>query len=326
MKKIWGYMALAVSVFFFVMAVHFNMQAQRTAGIATASLGTEALDAVTAQEICSQEGEQEEAKAICIWGEVYKQSLTCRETNGTGSVTAVLAVGNPELIVPGIGQLAWQEGGCFLDTDTAEELFGTENAAGQTVWCQGAPYKVLGTFESLGNTMVRQAAKTDGNILDKVSINLGGDGDANGVMEQFLMRHGLSGEAADFLFLSALIQDFLLLLPLLFCVGLLHCACRQGAASGTFPVKLFWYLLAVGCAAAGVGLVVSQLQVPTDMIPTKWSDFTFWKTWWTRQRKNLLLLLGTAQGELQLSMLWNFLLSFLCNLLAVLLTYFSFVI
>ncbi len=60
-----------------------------------------------------------------------------------------------------------------------------------------------------------------------------------------------------------------------------------------------------------------HLQIPSDMIPTRWSDFSFWPQWWTEQKKNLLRLLGSAQGERQLEALWSFGRSVLCDLLAI---------
>ena len=60
-----------------------------------------------------------------------------------------------------------------------------------------------------------------------------------------------------------------------------------------------------------------NLQIPTDMIPTRWSDFSFWPQWWAGQKANLLQLLGSAQGEMQLEALWSFGLSLTCSILAI---------
>lgn len=69
--------------------------------------------------------------------------------------------------------------------------------------------------------------------------------------------------------------------------------------------------------AASCYLVRKEFRIPADMIPTRWSDFSFWAAWWETQRRNLLLILGSAQGEAQLMTVWNLLVSLFCNLLSI---------
>ena len=40
-----------------------------------------------------------------------------------------------------------------------------------------------------------------------------------------------------------------------------------------------------------------------ELIPSRWSDFSFWGTLWEQQEKNILLALSTALGERQLQVL-----------------------
>ena len=321
MREVGICIRITAAAVFFLLAVCFCTKAGRSSDIAAAVLSPQPLPAGQAGAICELEMEQEQPVGNCFWGEVPDTQLSCRETGGSSLVTAVLTVGNPELVVPGSTALAYQENGCFLDTRTANELFGTEQASGQIVWCGDSSYTVYGTFESMEQMMIRQAEDTDGEVLDMVSLHLTGSQpglppDTRGA-QQFLVRHNLSGEIIDYLFLNALAGDLLLVLPLFVGSCLIRMACAQAKAADTLCKKAVFSGLAVLSAAAAVYLVLQHFRLPPDMIPTQWSDFSFWETWWETQRRNLLLLLGTAQGETQLAMLWNLLLSFLCNLLAV---------
>ncbi|MCD7954565.1 MAG: hypothetical protein LUG93_02160 [Lachnospiraceae bacterium] len=62
-------------------------------------------------------------------------------------------------------------------------------------------------------------------------------------------------------------------------------------------------------AFATFWLAFHYFKIPSDMIPTRWSDFSFWDTWLEEQKKNILLLLTTPLGKIQTQLLWNCLLS-----------------
>lgn len=312
--------ALAAAAFF-ILAVRLSMTAQRSADISVVILEKQAISAGQAADLLEQEQQRETPQGSCFWGEFPGMQLSCKETGGTAVAAVVVTAGNPELIVPGTAALAYQENGCFLDTQTAAELFGTMKAAGQTVWYDGVSYVVYGTFESLNRMMVRQASETDGETLDMISVYLKGETSSTSPSsrsaEEFLMRCSLEGEVTDYIFLNAAVHDFLFLLPLMLAVWIIRDQLSQARGSTSRSLKTVSLLTAAVVFTAALVLVVQNFQIPADMIPTKWSDFSFWETWWKGQRKNLLLLLGTAQGEAQLALLWNLLLSVLCNVCAV---------
>lgn len=305
-------MKMTAVILLYLFSAHCSIQAQKTSDIAAAVLTGSPLTADRAKEICGQEMEQEMPQGICFWGEIPNVSLKCRETGGRSMVSRVMTVGNPELVVPGIGSLAYQKNGCFIDKKTSVELFGTENGNGQTLWYGEISYLVCGTFDSLRKMMVCQAAEGGEDVLNMISLYLS-DGIhekmSSQSAEQFLMRYGLEGESMDVIFLNALVNDLLLILPLLLGTGLAGWCLKQGARAPSWYKKAVFWLAGALIIAVMLYLTVGHFQIPADMIPTKWSDFSFWKTWWQTQRKNLLLLLGSAQGERQLDMLWNLLLS-----------------
>lgn len=278
------------------------------------------------REGAAQEAAGEGAGAFCFWAEHEDAQLTCRETGSRTQAAILFTEGNPELVAQGSGLLLWQENGCFVDNETAEELFGTRLANGQLLWYEGQAYTVYGTFESLRQTVVlREDAGTE-IFFPMLSLRVQDRENAGTAAEQFLMQYGLSGEVMDFTFMGVLSGDFLLLLPLLLAAGLIRmlwrclwCCVReeQPDAAKRFAGMAVYAILILAVGAAACFMVQNYLEIPADMIPTRWSDFSFWADWWKDQRANLLRIFGSAQGEMQLGMLWNSGLSVICNILAV---------
>lgn len=76
---------------------------------------------------------------------------------------------------------------------------------------------------------------------------------------------------------------------------------EQGTKARLFLCCLWLFL------AAGILLFLGMnIRIPSDMIPSKWSDFSFWGTWWETQRENLLCMIRMEQGEMQTRLLWDF--------------------
>lgn len=313
MRRIGILAGMIFTAAFFLLAVRFGAEAQTYADSAVVLLEGEPLDGEQAAMLCGQEAKSEEQSGFCFWGEQNKTELFCRETGGEGVVNTILVQGNPELIVEGIGMLAYQEQGCFLDAQTSAELFGTRQAAGQTVWCGDQPYTVCGTVESMDRILIRQASEADGAVLDMLSLYLA---ENSGSAQQFLIRYGLSGKVMDTQFLSAAAQDMLLLLPLILGIWLIRLLAAQASETDGLWHRAAYAAGALLAAAAVLYFVFRRIEIPSDMIPTKWSDFSFWEQWWDSQRENLLLIFRTAKGEAQLTMLWNISLSMICSVCA----------
>lgn len=351
MGKIRVLLRWMAAILLYLAAIRYSVLAQGQAGTVTAVLHDAKLSAKQAQEICRQEAEQENANYLCFWGEQPDTVAECRDTGKSSTVNMVLAQGSYELVMEGAGALAWEENGCLIDTATAAKLFGTEQADGQKLWCNDRENTVCGTFTSLRPMLIRRAEADDGDILGMVSA-AGAKKESSGTgntltseaMAQILMRYGLAGDVISFLFLCDFVRTLLLILPLICAFRLLVILWRAISTGSTSDAEQFHalsgsmldteqscaassgalisrriVLLAIGTVilAASCYLIRKEFRIPADMIPTRWSDFSFWAAWWETQRRNLLLILGSAQGEAQLMTVWNLLVSLFCNLLSI---------
>lgn len=314
--------AILLTGVLYLLAVQSSIRVKETSDIITILLKGQKMDAGQAADVQQRELEEKNPLEINCWAEAGEITAECRENGHSIRALLILTGEKSELIVPESHVLAWQENGCFVDRVTASELFGTEQAAGQILWCGGQAYTVCGTFESLRRTVLRRADKADGQILTTVSCRISEESSAADSAEAFLMRHGLSGTCIDFTYFGCLSQDILLLLPLCLAVRLLSGIKRSGRelsdslasaeAHASYIRCIVMYVLPVLSAAAILWFMWKQFRVPRDMIPTVWSDFSFWENWWKTQRTNLVSICATAQGEAQLMMLYSFFRSVCC--------------
>lgn len=305
MGKIWRRALLGLAAALYGLGCFFCQSAKKEADLTYLAL-SQNIGAARAGEIWAREQELPEPVGFCFWGEVPGQRVSCRETGGMAQVTQVCLSGNPELA--GAGALAWQTG-CLIDEGTAQRLFGTSLCGGQTLWKGDAAYPVLGTLPGDRPAMVTIAEETDGMVLDRcilaVPAERGGQS-ASG----FLMRWGLQGKRVDFYLLWVFCYDLLLLTPGIFLIAVfVGCAKRIRGIVSEYGVsfsllsalgKPMLLFLTAGCLLAFLG---SRVRIPKDMIPSRWSDFSFWGNWLDRQKENFRLVMLTPMGNTHLQMM-----------------------
>ena len=126
-----------------------------------------------------------------------------------------------------------------------------------------------------------------------------------------MLRNGLGGDVVDFTVVTALVQDLLLIVPLLLLARAAKWLIKALPGTG---LRL---AATVILSLAGLWYRTGNLHIPPDLIPTRWSDFSFWRTTWIQQKQNFLLILKSTAGEASLDMLWYGMCAVLENLLSV---------
>ncbi len=264
----------------------------------------------TAEEILRKEGEREEENLLfCFWSQETRETVLCEETGKQQSLRLCLVSGNPELL--GAGILSFQDG-CLLDAETARYLFGTADCGGQLLSQNEGVYPALGTVPTLESVMVRRAEK--GESLNRLTV-IGTGQQA----ENLLVRWGLQGQILDFTSFWALTADFALLFPAVLLGALCGFLGRGGTEenpSENSRKLVFRTLSAWLLGLSGLFLLLHFLVIPEDMIPTKWSDFSFWDRWWQGQKGNFFAIAFTPLGSGQLQMVFSMVKSIGCSLLS----------
>ena len=307
--RYWKYIKLCAALLLYLAAVRSNAHVQARAGYAAAFLNDRAVTAKEAEQICEAEAEQEYPAAICFFKEQPDTSLFCRETGEASVVNQIRIMGNAELLMYGSNALSFRKNGCYLDTATVRVLFGTDKVAGQTVRSSDQSWQVLGVFDSLQKEMLCVAEEKM--LLDRILLLSSDYGRGRDELEQLLLRNGLGGDGVDFTVVTALVQDLLLIVPLLLLARAAKWLIKDLPGTGLRLAATVVFGL------AGLWYLTGNLHIPPDLIPTRWSDFSFWSTTWMQQRQNFLLILKSAAGEASLDMLWHAMCAVLENLLAV---------
>lgn len=307
--RYWKYIKLCAALLLYLAAVRSNAHVQARAGYAAAFLNDRAVTAKEAEQICEAEAEQEYPAAICFFKEQPDTSLFCRETGEASVVNQIRIIGNAELLMYGSNALSFRKNGCYLDTATVRVLFGTDKVAGQTVRSGDQSWQVLGVFGSLQKEMLCVAEEKM--LLDRILLLSSDYGRGRDELEQLLLRNGLGGDVVDFTVVTALVQDLLLIVPLLLLARAAKWLIKDLPGTGLRLAATVVFGL------AGLWYLTGNLHIPPDLIPTRWSDFSFWSTTWMQQRQNFLLILKSAAGEASLDLLWHAMCAVLENLLAV---------
>lgn len=303
---------IGLTVILYGVAVHSCLLAKETANLTYLQL-SEPIGADRAQEIFIEEAELSESVGFCFWGESGSQVVSCKETGVATEVTPVLLFGNPALL--DAGDLAWQEG-CFLDEDSAYRLFGTVDCLNQTVRFHDRRYRVLGTIPAIQPTMLAVAEETDGALLNRCVLSIPA-GQGKQAASQFLLRWGLQGQWMDFYTLWAAVYNSLLILPGILLLRVFYWGMRR-VLDGQLSKRIQYGVIALVSAGLLV-LLFSRVLIPEDMIPSRWSDFSFWGDYWDAQLENLQRILLTPLGECHLQMMLNMVKSILSSTTALLL-------
>lgn len=255
---------------------------------------------------------------FCFWGEADAAYISCNATGGIAEVKQILISGNAELLDAGV--LAWQEG-CFLDQKTAQNLFGTDNCNAQTILLGSRQYPVLGTLPAVQPTILRIAETADGAVLNRCVLAAPAE-NGNGTASQFMIRWGLQGSNIDFYALWT-VTFHMLLIPPTFLV--LHFAVYgiRKVRNSAFPGRMKYLLLLIGLIGMLFG-IWKQIIILPDMIPNRWSDFSFWGRWWDDKWKNFQMVLRTPMSEGHLQMMLDMVKSILSSTAAILLSMWTF--
>lgn len=260
-----------------------------------------------AEEIFLREGEKEEPVGVCFWGQQPSQEIQCRETGTWAEVTVVQLGGNPELL--GLEGLRWEQG-CYLDRQTAQRLFGTETVGGQKLWLGQKAYRVLGCLTRESPTLLVSAETGEEAGLNRCVLALPPE---DGKGEAFLLGWELQGERIRCDGLWLLSYDLLLLFPAVVAGRLV----KRGHRKLTKRAGLWAGRILHGCAWLGLmGVLWRYVRLPGDLLPSRWSDFSFWAGRWEQIRGNLYRLRTTDLGEGVLQMRDDMVKSIIASLLS----------
>lgn len=209
--------------------------------------------------------------------------------------------GDMELLFRGMVKLAEQDlQGCYLDAETARELFGTTAVVGSEICCQGKRLTIRGILEHENGLLALRPGEKE--TTDHLTFG----GASPSEVRNFLLRYGIPGTAVNTFFLREILQILLMLFPLSLALFLFR-SLKGSQAEGVRWIVLLFMLY----------LLLRQIQIPETLIPDKWSDFEFWKEQWTLGRENLYAYMRQEKTGRELAQIACFFRGVLCALFPV---------
>ena len=210
------------------------------------------------------------------------------------TVSALALCGDSDLVLRGTSRLTQGSDGCLIDRETARTRFGSTDVEGLAVSIGGRKRIVRGLLYRAKAAVLYEDDREQAFPYLSAAV---ADTAPETLAQEFFARHGLTGRLVrmDILAQAGAVLCFFLFF---FFGGRLLIACFHAAraARGKYAGGIFLGLC-LCLAALFFFFAARQIHIPADLAPGKWSDFSFWASYWARKRESLLLLLLTEKQK-----------------------------
>lgn len=222
------------------------------------------------------------APPVTLWNMQQEQLITGDVQSRVAMVNSIEYCGDIARLYQGQFQRGYWPGdaaGCVVDTVVAHTLWGSADVIGRSLNWNGTTWYVRGVL--LGNdgiaffpTSETEEAEFSGMLMDLSEANAGGL-----TAEQLLNQYQLPGGTITDMGLYLWLAEVMAALPAFFLwasflVEIIKClwVLRRMKLMQLLTAPLF--ILAAMLISAAAGL---SWNIPERFLPTRWSDFTFWK-------------------------------------------------
>ena len=311
-QKILPYLLLT-SMFFFWGKAIISVTIQTSSQVNNSAeilLNGDSIGKEKEKAILQTEQEQETPAEFILWGQQKEVFLDNTEYARNTTAPALFLSGDSDKILSDTnGQLKGNQialkkedtEGCLLGYKTAFELFGTENAIGNSFFYGKRKLTVRGVFSHIQKSIVLQATAEETNCFDHISLHIPDGESQRQYIDNFLLRNGLDGDVVGENFIIVLEKILIVLLPCLFFIVFLKKYCSFIKKYNQFPIlKGIFLLFLTGVILFFFWIMGSKIHIPIDMIPTKWSDFSFWQRYVEEQKNSLYIFFVAEKTPFQI--------------------------
>lgn len=284
---------------FYLLALFYHQRLYENVQVAALSLSGTFPTVQNADELLDLEEEQEKPVDACFYESLGYQSVEGEEQRKGVMAEVVALFGQADLYDSQITGFAKEDReGCVLGGKTAWELFGSREVVGKEIFLGEKVYVVRQVLRGRENVLLIHP-RTEEWTFHSALLRTGTDNTREQV-SSFLMRHGLSGELSESVFLRIFAGGLLILLPLLMSIHFLKLLGKLLKGNGWSLYRWAAYMaLSAGFLGILIFFLIGSISIPREWIPGKWSDFAFWGERWEEMLEGFRYFLRTPKSYFQ---------------------------
>jgi hypothetical protein len=267
-------------------------------------------------QIQKHNSELEQSLIFAHWAMVERTMLHNQELNKYAEAEVLAISGHIKAFLPMSNHSMLEENTCIVDAETAFFLFGTTAVVGNTIFYNEVEYEIAEIIQNITNIFIYAAGDEDENHFNRVTI-LNSTEMKRDVARKFSVHYG-TWEVVDNEVYVTIMTILLLFIPAGMSFALLKLVYGYyKEAKEQWKLQVLW---------GGIGLLIftvslwyagSFVEMASDMIPNRWSDFEFWGLWWTEYMKGIHNLIQVEKSPYEKMEFWNFIKSMLWIFLAI---------
>lgn len=235
---------------------------------------------------------------VTLW-QVYSEQEIIASDKKKMTVNVIAAFGDCEdivssILIAGAFPARSDESGCAVSAGLAFSLWGSTNVIGLPIKVEGKQFYVRGIFEEEEPRLFLQAQAESEERLSNMQLTFTGSGTGERA-KQYLSSAGFPEGMILDLTLFAWVLNIIFRLPaIILALGILGRVIRHGKRLWRYSILFTIYLFTAFGILAGLWFCMDLPKIPSDFIPTMWSDFEFWGNLFEEQGKNLTAWMSTA--------------------------------
>lgn len=233
--------------------------------------------------------------------QVVEKEVSCGETSYV--IRQVLPI-QGKIIAFQVGTAGQADGAAGQAGVTASQAGGAAGRAGVTAGQAGVTAGQAGSIAGQADGAAGQAWAEE--QLDRITLKSGEGLSKSSLAGLLSMQYGLSAQLLDIELLGGISGLCMLLAPITVCVCVGMLIYRQYQKQEAWPGKAWMAGCLVLLAGISFLFIKSQVRIPEDYIPSRWSDFSFWSGLWQQKAQAVKFLVGMEKTELDDRWIYDF--------------------
>lgn len=252
----------------------------------------EPLTGDSVKSVLDGEEQADEAYSVVFWREQQADRIEWKGFGRSSSGAVLHTAGQSGLLAAG-GILPEESAdACLVSEALARELFGTVNPGEAAITIGAKEYQVKGVVAGEQKFVI---APGDDQGFNRMRVRIPEGKRKEQVGELLASRYGFTAEPLSYYLVRGFSWIVVCLTPLAIFLHFVGWSIRSGKQQQRLGNKLIFYGAALLALVWGIWLVAANIEIPLDMVPTKWSDFSFWEQMLENKNKELQLLLQTGK-------------------------------